>query len=197
MVITATTKEQILIQLYNQEDLRQYVNTMSANSNIIRNTVYADDVYSDTLETIINLSATKLKTMYEEGWLKFFFLNVARTNICSVTGKFCQKNGLKNETKNDINNIKEENIYNIEDSTEDNEEQNKLYAKCKKLVENYYDCPRKKFIITKIFEMYFEDDLSMGGISKKTRINKSAINKYIQVIKTIIKEKINRYDFVD
>lgn len=182
MVITATTLQAILRQVYDQKDLWEVAQHYIGEEKT--------DLFHDL---ILQLGEKEQNTMlmYQNGILKYYCINTIQTMAIQPSSSFHRKR--KGFFKEDPNRIKD-NLYSEQKKTiEQREKEENFYDRCRGgLIYKETYSEKKRFNIRTIFELYFENGLSIRKISKctKGRIPPSTVFKYLKEIKLNIKNNI-------
>lgn len=182
MVITATTLQAILKQVYDQPDLWEVAAHYIGNEKV--------DLFHDLILQLGNKEQTTI-SMYQSGVLKYYCINTIQQMANQPSSSFHRKR--KGFFKEDPYRIVD-NLYSEQKKTvEQREKEEGFYDKCRsKLIYKETYSEKKRFNIRTIFELYFENGLSIRKISKctKGRIPPSTVFKYIKEIKFNIKNNI-------
>ena len=188
MLLTAITRDQIIIQIYKEKDLKEMCLYMASVSQNI-SSLFSEDVYHYAIEKLLEMDDKKLKRLYNCGVLKYYFFGIAKKSTTSKSSPFFIKNGFKEIDE------KRYEYSNINDKEEKIEKYN-IYTDVENLCNNLTDCKKKNYIFSTIFKLYFENKLSIRKIAKATGFSSSKVNSYLQQLKKIIKQKIDKNDYI-
>ena len=183
MVLTAETIQQIVEQIYMQTDLWQVCRHYSPH--------FFEDIKHEIVLQLFNKdNAKKIMELYQLGMLKYYIISIIKNSAFSNSSDFYRKYKKIPEQKDILNiyvvsndhksinkRIKEERIYDEARNTCCGEEKNE----------------KRKFILRTIFELYFENQLSIRQIAKCSNLSPSTIFNYLKEIKQNIINKVT-YD---
>lgn len=179
MKYTATTINEVIIEIYNNKEIWSYINYL--------NSEQKEDMIA---ELCLQLMENKNYTMdlYYSGVLIYFVFGIFRKMTYPTSG-FYRKYKIKEK------NI--ENINIVDKSEQDNEKINKrlnnerFYDIAKENCFKLTDNRKKQFLLLTIFELYFEHKLSLRKIQKATGICYRNVWNYVGEIKENIKNHMN------
>lgn len=180
MKYTATTINEVIIEIYNNKEIWSYLNYL--------NSEQKEDMIA---ELCLQLMENKNYTMdlYYSGVLIYYIFGTLK-KMCYPKASFYRKYKL--------NLVEYTNDFDPEDESEqDNEKINKrlnnerFYDIAKENCFKLTDNRKKQFLLLTIFELYFEHKLSLRKIQKATGICYRNVWNYVGEIKENIKNHMN------
>jgi hypothetical protein len=196
MNLTATTQQAIINQLYNEADINQCIDMYSGEM--------CDDIRQELVISLYAMPIAKLKAMYNRGELKYYSIAAVRNMSFSSTSAFQRK------YNRDYIQMSRDKVFNgyqltlIDDENKEKKQQavDDYFNKAKSIIQNYkYKNEKYKYIYNNIFDLYFNQMLTIRQIAKKTHISPNSVFTYLTFIKTIIKQQLpnnpKKYDYDD
>ncbi len=171
MILTATTIQQVITQIYEVPEVWGYLHYLDSRNK--------EDMFA---EMALQLMTKEEQTMaqYKDGIILYYVFSAFKKQTYA-TSSFYKKYHI-----NDYEEIDCEDKYE-EDYEDPRIKKEEFYDFAKAHCYKETDTKKKQFLLTTIFELYFEHKLSLRKIQKATSINYRSVWCYINEIKDNIK----------
>lgn len=180
MILTAQTIQQIATQIYHENDLWDIAKHYSKCD--------FEDIIHEVILQIYTMSPRKVKQLYKMGVLKYYIIYIIKTSATSPSSGFQKKYYRSIKTNEQLHKLKDAAFE--EKTIEERQIEEDFYNKAATVCTGTEKDKRKQYILRTIFELYFENNLSIRQIAKCSKLSTSTVYNYLKVIKENIKNTL-------